>query len=97
MLSVVMYSILTNVCFTLGFLLPDSLPVYYLPKTLLKDFLVAFALALAVNTIIVPVTSRTVFFVYSCHRGTNVAFLYRISWRCICTAGSTCDIPFSAA
>jgi hypothetical protein len=63
MLSVVMYSILTNVSFTLGYLLPDALPVYYLPKRLLINFLIAFGLAFGVNILILPVTSRTVFLV----------------------------------
>ena len=64
MLSVVMYSIQTNVCFTLGFILPESLPVYYLPKRLLINFLLAFGLALGVNLVIIPVNSRTVFLVF---------------------------------
>jgi len=63
MLSVVMYSILSNVCFTLGYLLPDVLPVYYLPKELLIEYLVAFALAFGVNLLVIPVTSRTIFLV----------------------------------
>jgi hypothetical protein len=63
MLSVVMYSIQTNVSFTLGYLLPDALPVYYLPKRLLINFLIAFGLAFGVNILIIPVTSRTIFFV----------------------------------
>jgi hypothetical protein len=63
MLSVVVYGIITNVSLTLGYLLPDSLPVYYLPKALLIDYLLAFALALGVNVVILPVTSRTIFLV----------------------------------
>jgi hypothetical protein len=63
MFSVVMYTIVSNVGLTLGYLIPDPLPVYYLPKELLVNFLVAFALSLGVNILIIPVTSRTVFFV----------------------------------
>jgi hypothetical protein len=63
MFSVVMYAIISNVGFTLGYLIPDPLPVYYLPKELLVNFLVAFALSLGVNILVIPVTSRTVFFV----------------------------------
>ena len=63
MLSVVMYSIQTNVSFTLGYLLPGVLPVYYFPKRLLVDFLIAFGLAFGVNVLIIPVTSRTIFLV----------------------------------
>jgi hypothetical protein len=63
MLSVVMYSILSNVCFTLGYILPEVLPVYYLPKELLLDYLVAFGLAFGVNLFVIPVTSRTLFLV----------------------------------
>jgi len=63
MMSVIMYSIHTNVCFTLGFILPDSLPVYYLPKRLLINFLLALGLALGVNLVIIPVNSRTIFLV----------------------------------
>lgn len=64
MLSVVMYAIITNVSFTMGYFLPDSLPVWYLPKALLVDFLVSYALALGVNVLFFPVTSRTVFMVF---------------------------------
>lgn len=60
-----MYNIQTNVCFTLGFILPDALPVYYLPKRLLINFLLAFGLALGVNLIIIPVNSRSIFLVSS--------------------------------
>jgi hypothetical protein len=63
MMSVVMYAILSNVGLTLGYLIPEPLPVYYLPKELLVNFLVAFALSLGVNIFVIPVTSRTVFFV----------------------------------
>jgi hypothetical protein len=35
MMSVVIYGILTNVLFTLGYLFPDELPVYLLPERLL--------------------------------------------------------------
>lgn len=59
-----MYSIQSNVSFTLGYLLPNTLPIYYLPKRLLIDFLLAFGLAFGVNLVIVPVTSRTVFLVF---------------------------------
>jgi hypothetical protein len=67
-----MYSIQSNVSFTLGYVLPDVLPVYYLPKRLLINFLLAFGLALGVNLVIVPVTSRTVFLVspLCCHINT---------------------------
>jgi len=58
-----MYSIQTNVCFTLGFILPEALPIYYLPKRLLINFLLAFGLALGVNLVIIPVNSRTIFLV----------------------------------
>ena len=58
------YEILTNVSLTLGYTFPDFVPVYYLPKQLLKDFLLAFALCLAVNVLIIPVTSRTIFLVF---------------------------------
>ena len=63
MLSVVMYGIFTNICLTLGYVYPDTLPVYYLPEKLLVNYLLAFALALGVNLVILPVTSRTIFFV----------------------------------
>jgi hypothetical protein len=63
MLSVVMYSIQTNISFVIGYLLPDVLPVYYIPKRLLINFLIAFGLAFGVNILIIPVTSRTVFLV----------------------------------
>jgi len=59
-----MYSIQTNVCFTLGFILPETLPVYYLPKRLLINFLLAFGLALGVNLVIIPVNSRKIFLVF---------------------------------
>jgi hypothetical protein len=47
----------------MGYVLPDVLPVYYLPKELLKDFLVAFALCFGVNVFILPLNSRTIFLV----------------------------------
>ena len=63
--SVVLYSIQTNIGFTLGYILPDSLPIYYLPKRLLINFLIAFALATGVNFFMPPwVNSRTVFLVH---------------------------------
>jgi hypothetical protein len=65
MISIVMWSIASNVALTLGYILPDTLPIYYLPKRLLIDFLWAFALSTGVNVIIIPVTMRTVFFVAS--------------------------------
>lgn len=63
MISIVMLSIATNVSLTLGYILPDTLPIYYLPKRILIDFLFAFGLATGVNVIIIPVTTRTMFFV----------------------------------
>ena len=54
MLSVVMYAIITNVSFTMGYFLADTVPVWYLPKALLVDFLVSYALALGVNVPILP-------------------------------------------
>ena len=69
MLSVVMFAIITNVGFTMGYFLPDVLPVWYLPKELLVDFLVAFGLALGVNVVFFPVTSRTIFMVTSQYEG----------------------------
>lgn len=63
MLPVVMYSIMTNVSLTLGYLLPDVLPVYYIPKRLMINFCIGWALALVVNLIIVPVNSRQIFLV----------------------------------
>ena len=65
--SVLMYGILSNISFTMGFVLPDPLPVYYLPKELLKLFLVAFALSFGVNVFILPVTSRKIFLVVPCN------------------------------
>lgn len=65
MLPVVQYGILTNVSFTMGYVLPDEAPVYFLPKELLRDFLLAHALALGVNLFIFPMTSRTIFLVCS--------------------------------
>src|SRR5579862_9594025 len=78
MLSVVMYGILSNVCFTMGFVLPEQLPVYYLPKELLRDFLVAFALALGVNIFFLPLTSRTIFFVHTFQSLLNGGFFYQV-------------------
>ena len=62
-LPVVMYSIMSNVSLTLGYLLPDQLPVYYLPKRLLINFCIGWALALGVNLVIFPVNSRLIFLV----------------------------------
>jgi Putative ER transporter, 6TM, N-terminal len=63
MISIVMLSIATNVSLTLGYVLPVTLPIYYLPKRVLIDFLFAFGLAAGVNVVIFPVTTRTIFFV----------------------------------
>ena len=76
MVSVVMYSIQTNVAFTLGYILPDTLPVYYLPKRLLINFLIAFALAFGVNMVIVPVTSRSIFLVFFIRSLSHIAIIY---------------------
>jgi len=63
MISIVMMSIASNIALTLGYILPDVVPVYYLPKRILIDFLFAFGLAAGVNVVIFPVTTRTIFFV----------------------------------
>lgn len=63
MVTIITYAIFTNGCFTSGYLLPDNLPIYYLPKQFLVNYLIALGLALGVNVVIFPVTSRTVFFV----------------------------------
>lgn len=75
MMSVVMYAIVSNVGFTLGYLIPEPLPVWYLPKELLVNFLVAFALSLGVNILIIPVTSRTIFFVSRFTSTSNIGIL----------------------
>ena len=74
-ISVVMWSILTNVSFTLGYILPDALPIYYLPKRLLINYLIAFGLATGVNFVVLPITSRAMFFVIPNSTITDIAFL----------------------
>jgi len=74
-ISVVMWSILTNVSFTLGYILPDAVPIYYLPKRLLINYLIAFGLATGVNFVVLPVTSRKIFFVLPNSSITDIAFL----------------------
>jgi hypothetical protein len=58
------YSILSNISFTSGYLLPEALPVYYLPKELLIEYLLAFGLAFGANLFVLPVTSRQIFLVW---------------------------------
>jgi hypothetical protein len=67
MVVIINYAIFTNACFTLGYLLPDDLPIYYLPKQFIINYLLALGLALCVNILILPLNSRTVFLVCSGH------------------------------
>jgi Putative ER transporter, 6TM, N-terminal len=67
LISSIIYSIFTNVTFTLGYIAPEQAPVYAVPKMFLRNFLVAFALALGVNLVVLPVTSRTLFLVLVFH------------------------------
>jgi Putative ER transporter, 6TM, N-terminal len=60
-----MWTIQTTTGFTLGYLLPDSVPLYYLPKTLLIEMLLALALSTGVNLVVFPISSRQIFFVTS--------------------------------
>jgi len=76
MLSVVMYSILSNVSFTSGYLLPEALPVYYLPKELLIEYLLAFGLAFGVNLLVLPVTSRQIFLVWLAFPPSDLGVLF---------------------
>lgn len=63
MAAIINYTLFTNVCFTTAYTEPVTMPIYFLPKVILIDYLIALALAFAVNVIIFPVTSRTVFMV----------------------------------
>jgi hypothetical protein len=63
MAAIINYALFTNVCFTTAYIAPVTTPIYLLPKAILIDYLIALALAFAVNVIIFPVTSRTVFMV----------------------------------
>lgn len=63
MAAIINYTIFTNVCFTTAYIQPPTTPVYLLPKSFLIDYLLALGLAFAVNVVIFPVTSRTVFMV----------------------------------
>lgn len=57
-----MYSIFTNVSFTFGPLFPTMTAGIAVVERLLKGFLTAFAIALAVNLFVIPVSSRLVVF-----------------------------------
>jgi hypothetical protein len=64
MIAVVNYAIFSNVCFTTGYFLPETLPLWFLPRQLLVNYLLAIAIATAVHFIVLPTTSRTVFLVH---------------------------------
>jgi hypothetical protein len=52
MIAVVNYAIFSNVCFTTGYFLPETLPLWFLPRQLLVNFLWAIAIATAVHFIV---------------------------------------------
>ena len=41
MVAIINYAIFTNACFTSGYFLPDNLPIYYLPKQFMVNYLIA--------------------------------------------------------
>lgn len=62
-IAVVNYTIFTNACFTTRYFLPETLPLLFMPRQLLVDYLLAIAIATAVHFIILPTTSNTTFLV----------------------------------
>ena len=62
-IEAVNFAVFLNVCFTTGYFLPESLPLWFLPRQLLVDYLLAIAIATAVHFLVLPVTSRTTFLV----------------------------------
>jgi len=87
MISVVNYTIFSNVCFTTAYFFPDSMPLWFLPRILLVDYLLAIGIATGVHFIVLPTTSRTVFLVYS----SGLSLILGV----LCRVLDVCVVPFA--
>jgi hypothetical protein len=83
--AVVNYTIFSNVCFTTAYFLPESMPLWFLPRLLLVDYLLAIGIATGVHFMVLPTTSRTVFLVYSLVLSLILGVLCRVLDLCVVT------------
>jgi len=85
MIAVVNYAIFSNVCFTTGYFLPETLPLWFLPRQLLVNYLWAIAIAAGVHFLVLPVTSRTLFLVLQSVRVLISGVICRVLEVCVLT------------